>query len=832
MFFYDEALELYINDAPLVVSSRVLAISKSLGIQVRWNDKGQICGVTHETSLALAAALGSVPMTVRQYIALAQREPRVASTEFAEWLADTYTYKDSVVFDSNGAPIPMPSARPGWFGLANTDEHGIPITLTATSSLDEWKFWTPCDPTFQSGAIRGFVTSSGTCSLDLGIPVFARHPKLMMREAYRSRPSDLDCPLDHTFAEYQSLIMREKKDDDALKDFLVRLTAEQLSFDEVSNDMMTEKRREMVIDLIGMRRILLDEHEGLQVLTPDHLLSALPLDGEATSVIVLGHPWPDADSLVSAVFEAARRNMLSKTRSHVPWAEYVPPEVAQILGPALGGSIAPKWPEELHTFVLVDCQRSPHAKTSLVQSVIDHHPCSAQYPYYVAQSYDFSWSTTLQVYIKLLGCGFELCPQSARLLAEATTLEAEPELLKYMGAVDQMAFNRLTRIAGSMTGYASLMATMTDDIDREQSFWKDYKEDRFGFAVIKHRKPVATCFVDLARENNAGRHLPVTVVKQVSYSTDFEAVQYEVITLVFNLRFHDKGFRAAVLDVITSSCTAFHGDSIAIHTTTPSTDTTSITLTGTHSQTPRLLLLPLVTRIVDEHLRFAYSISLDRYIACGFYFGAHGGSIYGSPGDALQVQARLCFREVKTLVDLSANVTFLSLSEYWTVLREFAEWKHVTMSLTDDVYVELLDTEIHQRDDGKWTVSNGRQPLVAMKIPPAHPAQLLPSDCREVNGIPTRLVSPNIYDDDSLWRYWSPDSAVNVATRGHIFLLDRPCIDLKIKANERTARLTFRPVYKDIPNMRYEIVRTSGRWVEVVIRPRLYTIFEADQLGL
>ena len=85
----------------------------------------------------------------------------------------------------------------------------------------------------------------------------------------------------------------------------------------------------------------------------------------------------------------------------------------------------------------------------------------------------------------------------------------------------------------------------------------------------------------------------------------------------------------------------------------------------------------------------------------------------------------------------------------------------------------------------------------------AHPALIRPADGDKVTGIPKKIFSPDSYGDSSLWRYWSPDAAENVATRGHIFIMNQSCIDLKVRPNERTANLTFRPIYRDIPDIKW-----------------------------
>ncbi|KAK4631626.1 hypothetical protein CLAFUW4_03785 [Fulvia fulva] len=88
MFFYDQQLDLWINDSPLLISSKVQKAAQAFGHEVQWNSKGHVCGLGHAVSLRLAEKLGSITLSVQQFMHLARRQPRVASDEFAEWLKD------------------------------------------------------------------------------------------------------------------------------------------------------------------------------------------------------------------------------------------------------------------------------------------------------------------------------------------------------------------------------------------------------------------------------------------------------------------------------------------------------------------------------------------------------------------------------------------------------------------------------------------------------------------------------------------------------------------------------------------------------------------------
>lgn len=79
--------------------------------------------------------------------------------------------------------------------------------------------------------------------------------------------------------------------------------------------------------------------------------------------------------------------------------------------------------------VLVDCHQHNLSEGRLLKSVIDQHIVQKKYPYYVAVSHEASWSSTLQVYTKMLGSGLDVDGRTGRILLKATWLEADPGLL-------------------------------------------------------------------------------------------------------------------------------------------------------------------------------------------------------------------------------------------------------------------------------------------------------------------------------------------------------------------------------------------------------------------
>jgi len=251
MLFYDEPLALWISDMPLLISAKVLDIARLLDLGLNWNKEGYVCGVDHDTSMKLSKALDSVTISVAQYMRLALREPRVASSKFAEWLTDPYTMREGRMSDVVGNIVYSDTARPGWFDLTCIGERGLPPSFANESGLHKWKLWTLGHGYMTSGAMRGFVTSSGTCSLDLGIPVFARHPNIMIREAYAGEPIVAYSPLEATWQRYQSLLQCGRRDDKALDTMRKDFTDDDLHAGDTVDSFLEEKHNEMRRDLVG-----------------------------------------------------------------------------------------------------------------------------------------------------------------------------------------------------------------------------------------------------------------------------------------------------------------------------------------------------------------------------------------------------------------------------------------------------------------------------------------------------------------------------------------------------------------------------------------------------
>ncbi|KAK5993557.1 hypothetical protein PT974_06991 [Cladobotryum mycophilum] len=822
MFFHDPELQLYINDEPLLISSKVQKAAQYIGLTLQWNQKGHVHKISYDEVKSLSAELGIVMLSVQEFMHLAKREPRMASSNFAEWLDDTYTLlPDDRMKRSDGNVLDVPPSRPGWFDLSSVGEDGLPTDISSSAGENRWKFWTQSDSSFEAAAVRGFVTSSGTCSLDLGVPCFARHPNLMIRKCYRKPPFLVgtinNTSMDRIWSDYEQ--KTHARNDDEIIKFFKSLDLDDLTrIADTSNGSPSERTRERLMDLAGKKRLIEGGFMGLRTIDHDMMVKALSSRPDANTTYVVSHDYPDADGIVSAVFEAFRRRAFYG-EDCVVWL----PNNSVITRQFLGGEISdfiesvPKF-RSTNSIVLVDCHSIDDDSEHQVKAIIDHHPIIRTFAPSISISREISWSSTIQVYVKLLGSGFDLDAETAKVLLRATLVQAEPSLMARMGRIDQIALERLKSLAQEHDSYARLMSALvweTGNMTSDEVFMMDYRESLYGFAVIKAQQTAS--YEKQAMTNNIRRHLPLTIVKQVIYGNEFRYVVKEQLSMYFNERFHDKGFKKAILDTVKQACEVMHGANRV------SSKGYKVEVTNVPHQTPRLLLAPLLEGIVREHLRFFWSKSIGMHVACGFFTEDQGE--YGAADEEPSASTGVSFDEVKTLLQQGLETSFLSLPQYWQVYHECEELHDaITLkSLRDPKHIELFDTRILNRTE---VINNDQQPS-RPTILEAKPALIQPQDINLETGLPNRLASPNSYNDDSLWRYWSPDGEENVATRGHIFLLDRTCIDLKVARDEKTRQLTFRPVYRDIPDLKYDIEPTGtgdGKWVKVRVYPRLFSV--------
>ena len=157
----------------------------------------------------------------------------------------------------------------------------------------------------------------------------------------------------------------------------------------------------------------------------------------------------------------------------------------------------------------------------------------------------------------MLGCAQDFDSQTAKILTEATLLEAEPELMKRRPLIDTLALNRLKGLCQNpVKTYGELLSLMMGETNRSDIFYKDYRRTSFGFAVIHCIEYID--FAAIASASDLSHHLPLTIIKEILATALPPWISSERIILVFNNAFYDRGFRQAASAVVLEACQAFH----------------------------------------------------------------------------------------------------------------------------------------------------------------------------------------------------------------------------------------------------------------------------------
>lgn len=908
-FFYSEKLGLFISKKPLLISSRVLQAADRIGLKLQWDNQGRINRIQFGQAKQLLRELGAEMLDIRGFTTafselIEKGQPDLMAClqteEFSEWLDTCFRHNGTEAFiieNPEGTDIGFdeapgyakaiqPYGHPGWFSFdaSQISDQGIPQNVhehkvdVGGPPGNLWKYWSSYNPEFTSAATRGYVLSSGTCSMDYGVPVFARQPNLMVRECRKTLDGFVE-PNEHTLAlysllqEYRNVLVTHPMEDKTaeIDTFFGDFSAKQAVIDNyrsngtVSDEFERQALEEAITDILGKQIAYLTEKQAdtairssFRLATLDGLTSYLTesrqklrdaIDRKEKIIFVAGHNNPDADAIISAVFEAFRRSLLRDELCLPLVPGKIPKEVEALLGKDMSdlllGSDHPLFREAeasgLVRWILVDWHE--FAYEPFVDAVIDHHILSKVYPYYVAVSHELNWASTLQVYVKILGNGLVIDQRLAQILLAGTLLEAEYQLMQQsMGYMDRMIYRHLLSAANCKDDrelYVTTVRPLLEERDADTLFIRDYKQshEMMGFAVIKLASfsdgahalddSLRDSIIQRAIDNNLASNLPLTVLKFVEYDMSGLEVRYEEIVCVFNDNWHDDGFRDAVMTLIESAYNVYHRGHIPVVR-----ENYAIKVTESKVQIPRLLLAPLLAPLVEEHIKFFFSQKLGKFVARGFYDGSDRpyGESYSTQVHKAP-QNFISFMDVKQLLSTYSNVGLLTLSDYWKVYGEAMERRdgHMNGKLRNGKFVEMLDTFILRRqylfhnpslEQLQDIEAHASTPVTFME---ADPGLIRPLEVDEL-GLPSQIYSANNYDDPTLWRYWAPDVEKSVASRGHIFLLDQTALDLKILPGEKHKNMGFRPVYGSIPPIKYQIIEQNA-WLTLEVLPRTFGVY-------
>lgn len=109
------------------------------------------------------------------------------------------------------------------------------------------------------------------------------------------------------------------------------MNPDDLIIQEHVDPLVRDKEREMFFDLLGKHRLITQNFEDCQKICFEDIRKCLVAGDRDVSTYVTGHLRPDADAIISALFEATRRSFVYPERKCLPFAESMASEVRHIL---------------------------------------------------------------------------------------------------------------------------------------------------------------------------------------------------------------------------------------------------------------------------------------------------------------------------------------------------------------------------------------------------------------------------------------------------------------------------------------------------------------------
>ncbi|MBU1102349.1 DHH family phosphoesterase [Patescibacteria group bacterium] len=933
-YFYSESTGLYAAREPLKIDARVIKAASKTGIKLCWDDEGRINFLNYWDSLTLLKSLGAIMLSLREYWLVFRDTQRakdqdmldqLQSNEYAERLNTILEKKGYLInrsktkrgdrsYSGERQEVVMPFGHPGWFNPDDIDwRTGLPgrVELNREKMATSWKYWSFCDYDYVAAAIRGWVTSVGKPSIDLGIPHDAVYPVLLLRECRRTLPEPAIDPeimgqAKNLIAVYEALNKEGRFDDLYAKkgEFQKFLVARG---DRLRNSRETAvyRIREKMVDILGILQIAAKARKDFSATkTIDRVArkfsglkkkeigfsnfvefvknSRESLLGAVKDfkpiVFVIGHKNPDTDTVISSLAEAYRSHLIDKSAIYVPIVQgrRIPDEIERLLGDEISASVIFS-EDDLYQqikdsgqarWIMVDHNRNKEIQKFAI-SIIDHHvPSEVALRQNVSKTLEMTGSTTALVVQKIKGCGIKLSKLLAEILYGAALMDTENRSELKMTLKDKLIMDGLKETSGVTSDqvfYRELMGFLLNTDFAELLFARDYKEDWsfFGFAVAKIKggfdqqgrvlkKELFGKLVALAKRNNDEKNLSLTILKVTDYLDDNEIVNRERVYLIFNDEVFPE-YKKTMFDLISTVVhSVFKGRAQTISATE------YVEFWGIGVQLSRKKTVPLLEPVVVAYNNFFFSPSAGFYVKREFLKltdrtkRAAWQSGINLSADRQGRINNVTFGEAVRLLDGLGSFP-LNLKQYWTVLKDAKDRKDQQMiqHLQSTGFVEFLSTVI---EEGKFTIENPK--ILKAKsffryegievsvdydyqgkrqealIPDGKPGLILPEEILTGTGFPEKIHEPGIYNDPRFWRYWSPDAEKNVATRGYIFLLGQPALDLKVHLSEAFDCLGIRPCCWEAELPEVEIIE-SQEDIQVTIKAEgeVIQVRESDFFG-
>ncbi len=879
-FFYSNSTGLYISRSPLRIDSRVKLACKQSGIELEWDDEGRINYSDYNKVKKIIEAIGGVLLNPIEYWKVLKEANEsgdgemvnsLMSKDFCEWLDRVYLregiYIDHPVLAGEGyegerKPLNFPEGSPGWFDPeGNLDEqsgHPIEVIKFRGKFSTSWKYWSPAlglKASFNgvTAPIRGYVTSVGKPSFDLGIPVDSKQPKLMIRECRRE---PLEDPLDESLAmQVKEFLKLYDAATESRRDWTVfsRAYSEGRMFTKFliengekfsGKESSVSSIRERIVNLLGLLFLMakrendleLEEHvskasekvsgmrktckyeDFLEFITSSRDRLKKAISSNLDIVFVMGHKNPDSDTVVSSIFESWRNQLIERRNVEfipVVQCEEVPSEIRKLLGERITDSliltnerqylIAKR--EGLARWISVDQNREPEVQKFFI-SIVDHHILSdTARDQRIPKTIEWVGSCVGIIAQKFVGSGLIFDNKIAQIFYGAALMDTENRVAHKMTIKDELVMDYLKNISNSDDSeiYRELMSCLLNSENAKDLFRRDYKEDwGFGFAVVK----VKNCFYEgrilkenlirdlrlLSKNNTESKNLPMTLLRITDYLEDNESVNRERVYVDFN-KTSSKNFIKSVFEVLEAIVKFEFPDSKI----KKSKD--YLEFWGSGKQLSRKKTAPIMEKVVKYFHLYFYSKTLGIWVGREFVKKTKRvEEVCKSEGIRVSTdeEDRICyvtFRESKRLCE-SLGFTMLSSSEFFRVLGEVksAGDRQLVESMQGSNFVEFLDSIILNSeiliDHPDVEIFNGKRKRV--KIEKMNPGLFNPV-LVDSNGIPTKVLPPNVYGNPELWRYWPPDAEIVNPTRSFIFLLGQPCWDGKFHPEDSLPNLGIRP---------------------------------------
>ena len=867
-FFYSKSTKLYLSRKPLSIDARVKKAADKSKIILDWNDEGIINNIDFDDSKKLMQNLGAKILTPIEYWA-AYKDAieandlnmlnELQSSKYTEWLDRVYLTENKFIdapeiigkykYIGRIQKANFPHGRPGWFNPEeNMGKTGEPLNVENKRKkfATSWKYWSPdlrvtklnaCAP------IRGYVTSVGKPSYDLGIPVDAKQPKLMMREC---RYNLIDSVIDSEIIakaqvqgdEFIAFIEKFGGLFSKSKDSLIYKMREEF-FDKLGDISFEDDVSKATMQICPLKNKKLSFEDFAKFIRNSRKNIKNALKENKDIIFVMGHKNPDTDASVSCLFEAYRNQMIDYDNDfvYVPiiQSERIPDEVKHLIGDLsdhiiLSNDALYKKAKStgLARWISVDQNREPEVQKYFI-TIIDHHlVCESAKNRNIPKTLEMLGSTSALITRKYLGMGLEIDKEMARILYGATLMDTENRVEHKMTLKDVKLMDYLKKkseIINDNKFYGELMSYLLNTDDADILFKRDYKEDwGFGFAVAKIKngfsekgeiikKELVSRMYDLTVKNNQDKNLPLTLLKITNYKDDNELVSRERLYFVFN-KGATKKFRDTVRDALEGIIRfEFPDNEIEVKEE-------YIEFWGKGLQLSRKKTAPVLEPIVASFNRYFFSASINKWIKRDFL--KRTKIIKGK--HSVDEQGRINYITYEEAKKLAKENRFeiLSLKEYWKVLSDAKKIKDIQMieSLQGSNFVEFLDSKVL---DKKFLVNHDEK-KIKVSIPFGNPGLIHPNEIDTETGLPKLVRPPNEYGNKELWRYWQPDSDLIIWCRSYIFLLDQPCLDGKFHLGESFPNLGVRPIVKKVVEPEVKI-----NWNEKYLNIEIFEEGETQQ---